>query len=108
MSNASGAKYGGGPSTSDSGASRAPPPPAATKPVFMPTRTGGSLLASRPKPAAPTNTDNDGWGDTFGGDYESYGGTASSTNFSMTAEPSTSALTVEDTAQTVTGKRKGN
>ncbi|TIA20810.1 hypothetical protein D6C81_04061 [Aureobasidium pullulans] len=62
VANASGAKYGGGPSTSDS-SSRAPPPPAATKPVFMPTRTGGSLLASRPKPAAPTNTDNDGWGE---------------------------------------------
>jgi hypothetical protein len=29
----------------------------------MPTRTGGSLLASRPKPAAPTSTDNDGWGE---------------------------------------------
>jgi hypothetical protein len=63
VSNASGAKYGGGPSTSDSAASRAPPPPAATKPVFMPTRTGGSLLASRPKPAAPTSTDTDGWGE---------------------------------------------
>lgn len=65
MANSSGAKYGGGPSASDSGssASRAPPPPAATKPVFMPTRTGGSLLASRPKPAAPASTDNDGWGD---------------------------------------------
>ncbi|KAH0377837.1 hypothetical protein KCU92_g9013, partial [Aureobasidium melanogenum] len=62
VSNASGAKYGGGSSTSDS-ASRAPPPPAATKPVFMPTRTGGSLLASRSKPAAPSNTDSDGWGD---------------------------------------------
>ena len=29
----------------------------------MPTRTGGSLLASRSKPAAPTSTDNDGWGE---------------------------------------------
>ncbi|CAD0089812.1 unnamed protein product [Aureobasidium vineae] len=65
VSNASGAKYGGGSSTSDKGASasRGPPPPAATKPVFMPTRTGGSLLASRSKPAAPTSTDNDGWGE---------------------------------------------
>jgi hypothetical protein len=29
----------------------------------MPTRTGGSLLASRSKPAAPTSTDGDGWGE---------------------------------------------
>ncbi|KAI5276265.1 hypothetical protein E4T47_00935 [Aureobasidium subglaciale] len=65
VANASGAKYGGGSSTSASSASasRVPPPPAATKPVFMPTRTGGSLLASRPKPAAPSSTDNDGWGE---------------------------------------------
>jgi hypothetical protein len=60
VSNASGAKYGGAPSSESS---RAPPPPAATKPVFMPTRTGGSLVASRSKPAAPTSTDNDGWGE---------------------------------------------
>ena len=65
VANSSGAKYGGGSSTqdSDSSSARAPPPPAATKPVFMPTRSGASTLASRPRPAPTAATDNDGWGE---------------------------------------------
>ncbi|KAF2636602.1 hypothetical protein P280DRAFT_501169 [Massarina eburnea CBS 473.64] len=62
VADASGAKYGGGPDIP----SKAPPPVAAKKPVFTPTRVGGgggfNPLGRSRAPTAPENTDADGWG----------------------------------------------
>ncbi|KAF1808967.1 hypothetical protein P152DRAFT_462020 [Eremomyces bilateralis CBS 781.70] len=66
VSDASGSKYSGGPATKSS---NAPPPPAASKPVFTPTQIGGSSsgfnpLGSRTRVAQPSGpTDGDGWGE---------------------------------------------
>ncbi|KAF2009877.1 hypothetical protein BU24DRAFT_400390 [Aaosphaeria arxii CBS 175.79] len=65
VSDASGAKYGGGPEIPSS---RGPPPVASKKPVFTPTQVGGggsgfNPLGSRSRaPAASGATDEDGWG----------------------------------------------
>ncbi|KAF1949484.1 hypothetical protein CC80DRAFT_429222 [Byssothecium circinans] len=62
VSDASGAKYSGGPNIPSGG----PPPVAAKKPVFTPTRVGGgggfNPLGRSRAPAAPADTDADGWG----------------------------------------------
>lgn len=64
VSDASGSKYSGAPAVSSGG----PPPKPATKPVFMPTQSGGGggfnpLGRSQRAPVArDTNVDADGWG----------------------------------------------
>jgi len=63
VSDASGAKYSGGPNIPSSG----PPPVAAKKPVFTPTSIGGGGQGFNPlgrsrAPAAGGNEDADGWG----------------------------------------------
>lgn len=63
VSDASGAKYSGGPNIPSGG----PPPVAAKKPVFTPTQTGGGGSGFNPlgrsrAPASNTNEDADGWG----------------------------------------------
>ncbi|KAF1911580.1 hypothetical protein BDU57DRAFT_460964 [Ampelomyces quisqualis] len=63
VSDASGAKYAGGPNIPSSG----PPPVAAKKPVFTPTSVGGGGQAFNPlgrsrAPAARGSEDADGWG----------------------------------------------
>jgi len=63
VSDASGAKYSGGPAIPSSG----PPPVAAKKPVFTPTSIGGGGAGFNPlgrsrAPAAGGNEDADGWG----------------------------------------------
>lgn len=67
VADASGSKYGGGAATSDSSSAPKPAPPT-SKPVFMPTRTGGSgfgTLGSRSRVGAGQSggTDQDGWGE---------------------------------------------
>lgn len=63
MSDASGAKYGGGPDIPSSGG---PPPVASKKPVFTPTQSGGGAgfnpLARSRAPAPEAGQDADGWG----------------------------------------------
>jgi len=63
VSDASGAKYSGGPSLPSGG----PPPVVAKKPVFTPTQTGGGGSSFNPlgrsrAPAQQQETDSDGWG----------------------------------------------
>ncbi|KAI9838696.1 MAG: hypothetical protein M1819_005010 [Sarea resinae] len=68
VSDASGSKYSAG--SAPAPASRGPPPPAASKPVFTPTRVGGGAgnfnplagAKSRVGASRPSNTDEDGWG----------------------------------------------
>ncbi|KAF1842699.1 actin binding protein-like protein [Cucurbitaria berberidis CBS 394.84] len=64
VSDASGAKYSGGPNIPSSSG---PPPPAAKKPVFTPTHVGGGGSGFNPlgrsrAPAPNANEDADGWG----------------------------------------------
>ncbi|CAI6332197.1 unnamed protein product [Periconia digitata] len=63
VSDASGAKYSGGPNIPSAG----PPPVAAKKPVFTPTQIGGGSSGFNPlgrsrAPASQGDTDADGWG----------------------------------------------
>lgn len=64
VSDASGAKYSGGGSTSSQAGG---PPPVASKPVFNPTRVGGSsgfnpLASTKSRTQRDANADEDGWG----------------------------------------------
>jgi hypothetical protein len=65
VSDASGAKYSGGPNMTSAGG---PPPVTARKPAFTPTQVGGggagfNPLGARSRAPAPSgNTDQDGWG----------------------------------------------
>lgn len=68
VADASGSKYSGGGASMPS-VSSVPPPPAASKPAFTPTRVGGggsgfNALGSRSRVTAPSNNnvDEDGWG----------------------------------------------
>ena len=67
VADASGAKYGGGSSTTQSSSGPAPPAPA-SKPVFMPSQVSGAggfgqlSSRSRAQPAS-SSTDTDGWGE---------------------------------------------